>query len=143
LLAYPDQILAVKHNHNGDTADHDYLRNFTPIGGYLGRPIAVQHNDGLHHQEVAQENWETTFMRDFDDNIVEYRKNADYEIYYNEEMFFFVKQEDAYIVDHRLQEGYSEYKEDMIVPERFIVTNRAGMKIVPDEVVQGKILYEE
>lgn len=143
LLCYPDQILAVKHNQNGDTDDYDYLRNFIPTDGAIGLPMAVHNDDALHHQEVAQENWETSMIKDFNGDLIEYRKNGDYEIFYQENMFFYVKNEDIFMKDGVLQPGFKLYEDSMIIPERFIITSRSGQKIAPEESIQGEVIYEK
>lgn len=136
LLVYSEQIKGVKvtDHFSGD----EYLRNFVPVGGYLSEPIDKHDTMSTHSQEL----WKETASVTFEGEMIEYPPASDYELFYNEKMFFHVKTEDIITLDFEVQPGWVkvEVLEDMIISEDCLVVGRRTDVV---EVPSGTYMNDE
>lgn len=152
LLCYIEQIKAVKVGENHGKDSDEYIRNFKSVkGGFLTEPISKQNffSESINNQEFYEENASMTF----DGKIVEYIDSADYEIFYNEKLYFHVKEEDCYLIDEKVTSNFIEVeiKDNRIMNGKDILlalhsdlqTSLTGRRFIRKDMIGGIINISE
>jgi hypothetical protein len=145
LLAYPDEILAVKKFDLFDMQDDRYLENFVVYDGVMASPITIG-KSGAYKRDF----WVRNVAKTFNGELIEYLDNADYEIIHREKMYYLIKNEDIFMKDGKIQKGYEEIQifngkptrnsREVIIQPRFIKRSRDRVVVMKTELMLGEVI---
>lgn len=99
LIAYLEQIYAVKKRSVFDVRDKRYIENFDAVNGFLAYPHEVIRNDGFKHHESSQDTCEQNYALTFCGKHIEYTLNGDYEIFHQDKRVHYIMKEKCYLID--------------------------------------------
>lgn len=91
LACYPEDILAVR------VSEGVGIENYKAVNGFLAYPQAKEEAMGVQLSEKSF--WELQKTTDVNGKKLCYEEYADQEIYINEQMHFYIKEEDCFSVD--------------------------------------------
>lgn len=138
LLCYPEQIIAKKCRDNHGIDDDRYLEDFKCDNGYLAYPELVESESIFESWGNKQTNHKTNSTTTLSGEKIEYLDNADYELYHNEKLVFFIKEEHIYSINNILQTKYfTEVSSNVVSDPKRTLKTLNGTPFTINENVLG------
>ena len=102
LVAYKEQICAVKRRNDHKEEEDGYLEDFDAIEGFLAYPHSLIHDGQYVINENAQDLCEENYAITFCGKKIEYTINADYEFFHNDIRIHYIRKDKCYLIDNEV-----------------------------------------
>ncbi len=106
LVAYVEQIFAIKRRNDHEEIEEGYLEDFDALNGFLAYPHSILHDGKYERLDNAQEFCEENYAKTICGKEIEYMTNADYEFFHNETRVHYIKEEKCYLIDNKVNSNY-------------------------------------
>lgn len=138
LLCYPEQVIGERFSSNYSLKDKDFMKDFKGVNGHFTSPSGVKQTGEFSTWGNERTNYKTNESTTFNGDVIEYVKNADYEIYHGELLTFYVKEDNVFAVNGEIQDKYyTELTKDVVCDDRFAVKTKDGRRVIGNESVLG------